>query len=123
MEKIDKLKIISLIYYGEDLNKNYKKILITCYDIKKLANDETIDEIIKEIKRCKIGEEVNSSDKEYRCLDSILINNWGEGFKEPEDTFCDNYGKLINMLYDLGDFSSVDVNGIVDKLDEITYEN
>lgn len=56
-------------------------------------------------------------------LDTILVKYFGSGFPLPESPDCESYGKLIELLYDIGTLTEIDMKEIVETLDSISIEN
>ena len=60
----------------------------------------------------------------YEPLDDILIKYFGSGFPFPEAQSCDSYGKLVELLYEIGDLT--EYNGVIadmiETLDNICNE-
>lgn len=59
-------------------------------------------------------------DMDYCDLEVLLRVFYNDGFKYPESTFCEGYGKLVDFVYLSG---SPYAEEIVEELDEITVED
>lgn len=72
---------------------------------------KTLEEILQEYIKCKKPFLKNPyyDDKE---LAPVTMTTWGSAA----------YGKLISLLYDIGELTEIDVNNIVDVLDNIVSE-
>ena len=115
---------ISIKYFNEELNpESYKKIVSVFYDLDGLLRGDTetkeIINLLEKYNEFKIN--IKNEDKRL-SLDEILIKNFKSGFEKPTDDYCPSYGTLIDMLYDVGNIINYNMNGLVDTLDEITYE-
>ena len=73
--------------------------------------------------------ESNMHQPHNRSLEEVIQHFFGvrRVFRKKDGDFTSvggrAYERLIELLYNVGNLTSTDMNGIVDKLDEITHEN
>lgn len=72
---------------------------------------KTLEEILQEYFKCKKPFLKNPYYDEKE-LAPVTMTTWGYAA----------YGKLISLLYEIGELTDVDVNRIVDRLDSIADE-
>jgi len=113
-----------------------RKRMTTAWD-----DDEQVQKIIHELNFGKYAEQKTSEPAQeintYLPLEDILQKHFGlKGplcLKRPRDTGertdhytkagYEAYGKLIEVIYDAAKLTEVDVNELVERLDQIEYDN
>lgn len=119
------IKHFNCAYYEPELvigNDSYQDLVEMLFEVGELTESQgVIKDIVKALDGICGRETIKRT--EWQSLEDILLIHFEEGFPFPEAPCCDSYNKLIDVLYDVSNLLSINVEDIVETLDDICIED